>query len=345
MSIFKFYPVQILITILIVEMCAISACKLNSDVDAVTPVPIKVDESYFDAIGDRAMASDSNILRMMYRDTALSDILSGSILVGGDSTNRLNLFRAYFNDSNRIRLKDTIDKVFHPVHWINALGSPVARYLASFPGRDTPSVYTMISDFNYSIFLFRDDHRHDAIGVGKEMFLGDPAYYDPLSTANPNFSTYLNRTFNTDHLVSKIMVALATDVIRAPSSNRLLDHILYEGKKLYFVKKWMPGIQDTLLHEYSREQWDWVQKNELDIWRFLLADKLLYKTSGRDVANLVDPAPHSQGMPPEAPGRAVNYIGLRIIEACMKKNKYTDQQLADEQDYDGLLSLAKYIPR
>lgn len=323
----------------------INACKIKSAFEKITPVKITVDESYYNAIGEQSMVHDSNILSVIHRDSVLTGILSKSILVGSDSIDQVRIFHDYFNDTNRIRLKATIDKVFNQVPWVDALGSPVARYLASFPGRDTPSVYTIISDFNYSIFLFQDEHKRDAIGIGKEMFLGNPAYYDPLSTSNPNFSSYLNRTFNTNHLVSKIIFALATDVVRSPANNRILDHMLYEGKKLYFVKKWLPGIQDTLLHEYSGEQWDWVQHNELDIWRFLLADKLLYKMSGKDVANLVEPAPHSQGMPPEAPGRAANYIGLRIIEAYMKKNKLTDQELAGLQDYDGILRMAKYSPR
>jgi hypothetical protein len=46
-----------------------------------------------------------------------------------------------------------------------------------------------------------------------DMFLGAIfPFYDPLALSNTNFSSYINRTFNQDHLVAKILNALITDL-------------------------------------------------------------------------------------------------------------------------------------
>ena len=304
-----------------------------------------MDESFFNAIGSPESKTDSDILKLLNLDTSLTSIMRHAILNASDSTDELKLFKSYFNDSIRIKIKDTVQSIFKPWDWQNELGKPIARYHQSFPSKDIPVLYTVLSDFNYGIFLFQNQKGQDALGIGKEMFIGNPVWYDPLSVSNPNFSSYINRSFSIAHLSSKIMNALATDVLPPPATNRLLDHLLYEGKKLYLVKKWLPEIQDTILHEYTSNQWKWVKGNELDIWRFLLSDKLLYKTKLKDVYDLVQPSPHSQGMPNEAPGRAVNYIGLRIIESLMTKNNISDQELVEMQDGEAILRLAKYNPR
>lgn len=335
---------QILITILWIQMFIIIQCKKDTSLTMAPPVQVLFNESFINAFGNDSFLTDS-VLNLLNKDSSLASIIQHSILNVDDSMERLKIFKAYFKDSSRIQFRDTLKSIFEQRNWKKSLTAALARYHQTFPAKSIPSFYLVLSDFNYGIFLFRDDHGMDALGIGMEMFMGDPAFYDPLSVTNTNFSSYLNRTFNLDHLVSKIMVAILTEWLPAPANNRILDHLLYEGKKLYFLKKWIPDIQDSVLYEYTPEQCRWVKDNEMDIWRFLLTDKLIYKKSGKDVANLIQPAPHSQGMPPEAPGRAVNYIGLRVIESLMKKDKISDQELADLKDYDALLRMAKYHPR
>ncbi|MEZ4908419.1 MAG: hypothetical protein R2771_12430 [Saprospiraceae bacterium] len=72
-----------------------------------------------------------------------------------------------------------------------------------FPDITKPKIYTFISIFNYQGFLF-DDKDTDGIGIGLDMFLGDKFPYSNLASSNNEFSNYLIRTYNKDHLLKNI---------------------------------------------------------------------------------------------------------------------------------------------
>ncbi|MBK7437237.1 MAG: hypothetical protein IPI77_10545 [Saprospiraceae bacterium] len=151
---------------------------------------------------------------------------------------------SFISDSNRIRTRDSAALAFKHFDWQQSLSAPLARYHSDFPQKEIPKFFMLITDFNYGIFNFQTVDGHDAIGIGTEMFMGKTALYDQLSIANPNFSNYLNRTFNTSHLPSKIMYAIADDAIAAPATNRFLDNLLTQGKKIFLVKS---GCQTFLI--------------------------------------------------------------------------------------------------
>lgn len=329
------------ITILITALLISYACKSKLNMLPIAPVDVKIDNTWSMAMG---MNQDvKTINELISNDTVLASIISTAIL-GSETGINDSLLISYLNDPVRLRLHDTADLVFSKFDW-QSLKNPLGRFKASFPDRSIPIFYPLITDFNYGLFQFQNQQGEDAIGIGKEMFLGLTGLYDQVSINNPNFSSYINRTFNIQHLPEKIMFALATEAVPVPSSNRLLDHIISEGIKLFLVKEWMPGLPDSIWFECTQNQFNWIKANELDIWRFLLTDKLLYKNSSKDIANLTQPAPHSQGMPPEAPGRAVNYIGYKIIDSYVNKNKISLQELVNEKNYDLILQNAQYKPR
>ena len=329
------------ITILIAALLISYACKSKLNTLPVVPVDVKIDNIWSNAT--QANQNVNQIKELISRDTILAGIISTAIL-GSDRGINDSLLISYIKDPERKRLNDSADYIFGKFDW-QSLKKPLGRYKSSFPDKSVPIFYPMITDFNYGLFQFQNQNGAEAIGIGKEMFLGLTGLYDQISISNPNFSSYINRTFNLQHLPEKIMFALATELVPDPPSNRLLDHILNEGKKLYLVKEWMPDLPDSIWFECTLNQFQWIKQNEFDIWRFLLSDKLFYKNSSKDIANLTKPAPHSQGMPPEAPGRAVNYIGYKIIDSYMKKNKISLRELVCENNYDLMLQNANYKPR
>lgn len=328
------------ITIGVVLMLIYIACKNETSFLESKPVTVKTETQWQNAFIEK----DLDIKTLLKTDTILSAIISTAILGNNGGIND-SLLASYIKSEQRKKLMDTCMAVFKGFNWQQSLSLPFGRYLASFPDKTTPILYPLITDFNYGIFQFENQNHEDAIGIGLEMFLGNTALYDQLSIQNPNFSSYINRTFNLTYLPSKIMYAIAGDQMSEPSSNRLIDHIIHEGKKLYLVKAWMPDLPDTIWYECTTLQMDWIKSNELDMWRFLLTDKLLYKNSSKEIANLTQPAPYSQGMPPEAPGRAVNYIGYKIIEGYIKNTHSSLPAMAVEKNFDRILSESKYKPK
>ncbi|HPK09011.1 MAG TPA: hypothetical protein PK147_04735 [Saprospiraceae bacterium] len=225
------------------------------------------------------------------------------------------------------------------------IDSAFRLYKYYFPTVVLPNVYTLISEFSIQNFIFQDG-KCDGVGVSLDMFLGKEFSYKLLDPKNPNFSDYLTRRFNKDHLVFKIMETIVNDKMESRMSYNLLDKMVDNGKKLYILKKILPTTSDTVIFEYTKEQLDWCQENELAMWAFFFDQKLFYETSDIKINKYVDEGPQSPGMPSDAPGRTGNYIGYQIVTSFMEKNpdmpldsllNYTDSQM--------LLEVSRYKPK
>ena len=213
-----------------------------------------------------------------------------------------------------------------------------------FPERNKPAIYTLISEYAHQVFLFSDSNGRDAVGLGLDLFLGD-FNYKQIAPENPSFSAYITRSFNKEHISKKVMEVLIDDMLPVNPGNRLLDHIVQNGKKLYILEKLLPYASDTIIHEYTQDQMDWVNENELNIWVHLLDNDLLYSTKSRDYFKLINPSPSSPGMPPKSPGRAANWMGYKIVKKFMEKNDdFSLQELILIKDAQFLLEDSKYKP-
>jgi hypothetical protein len=179
-----------------------------------------------------------------------------------------------------------------------------------------------------------------------DFFLGSEYPYARYNPNNPNFSAYLTRSFDRKHLVSKSLQPLVTDLVGEPRGTRLLDVMINKGKQLYIQRALMPYTPDSILLELPESQVAWLKKNELEMWAHFLKEELLYSTDFQKFRKLVDYSPSSPGMPPEAPGRTANYMGLKIVEAYMRR--YPDlglQGLTELQDAQYILEQSRYKPR
>jgi len=250
------------------------------------------------------------------------------------------------------RLYDTVQQVYADMSQERAqFHEAFQRYRYYFPDRPVPSVTTYLSEYGYQVFIYGQND----LAVGLDFFLGEDYPYQKYNPMNPNFSAYLTRTFNREHLVAKTLQPLVDDMVGPARQDRLLDHMIANGKKLYLLERLLPHEADTVIMEVSREQWEWLRNNELDIWAYFLTEEstasgasqnLLYSTDWPSVRKFVEYSPHSPGMPPEAPGRTANYLGWQIVKAWMANHPTADlQQLLQLQDAQQLLDESRYKPQ
>lgn len=215
-----------------------------------------------------------------------------------------------------------------------------------FPEKNTPNLYTCISEYTIANFLFADEEGHDALGIGLDFFLYPEVDYKALDPSNPIFSDYLSRTFTKEHLVRKTMESWIDDWVGGvPAQGQMIDYIIHNGKKLYLLDKLMPALPDSILQEFTGPQMEWCRQNELEIWSFFIDQNLLYSNEMRKFNKYVFPGPTSAGMPEASPGQTGNYIGYRIIQAYMRQ--HPDVSLASliaEKDVRKILNESKYKP-
>lgn len=211
-----------------------------------------------------------------------------------------------------------------------------------FPDKTTPDVTTFISEYSMGAFIYKET----SLGVGLDLFLGADYPYFQYNPGSPAFSDYLTRTFDKQHLVAKALHPLVEDVLGDPSGNRLLDLMIYYGKKLYLLDHLLPNTPDSIKFEVTQEQIEWLNDNELEMWSFFLQEDLLYSSSLQEIRKYFDYSPSSPGMPPEAPGRTANWIGWHIIQKYMERfPETTMQELINFKDAQQLMEKARYKPR
>jgi len=214
-----------------------------------------------------------------------------------------------------------------------------------FPEYATPNVYTFVSEFGHQVFIFPDKDK-DGVGIGLDMFLGADYPYTQMAKENPAFSQYLSRTFSKEYIPRKVAQVIVEDLIGSPKGNKLIDHMVHNGKRLYIMRKLLPELPSYMLHEYTEEQMAWVQDSELGMWAFFFDENLFYESDMMKINKYINPSPKSPGMPDDAPGRTANYMGMQIIKAYMKKNPNLSlQDLIAQKDAQLIMDESRYKPK
>lgn len=211
------------------------------------------------------------------------------------------------------------------------------------PDATLPDTLTsFLSEFGFAALLYGDGD----MAVGLEFYLGPDFNYNQVNSQEAIFSEYLSRTYQPEYMSQKLMRVLIEDVVPRPRAGRLIDYLIYEGKKLFLLKRVLPEASPEIILEASPEQVEWLENNETAIYAYLQKEELLYDTNGDKIRKLTQPAPYTQGMPKESPGRAVNYLGLRIVEAFVRANPdVTMPELLDMLDGQRVLAGARFKPK
>lgn len=218
-------------------------------------------------------------------------------------------------------------------------------YSYYFNPTSIPDLYTTVTEFAYGSFIFPVDANQDGVGVSLDLFLGDSINYPAMSKMDNSFSAYNSRSFNRAHLVKKAVDAILDDKLPAARSSEFIYHLIREGKKYYISEKLLPFVSDTVIWEYTPAQMKWTKDNEWNIYSFLITNELYYSRERSSYVRLINPAPHTKDMPPEAPGRVVSYIAYKIVEAYMAQHPNTTYEELVSLDAKAIFENAKYKPR
>ncbi|MCU0458850.1 MAG: hypothetical protein MUE37_07125 [Bacteroidales bacterium] len=214
------------------------------------------------------------------------------------------------------------------------------HYRYYFPEKLVPEVVTCISVFNNSIIV--DD---SLLMVSLDRYLGAGSSYYPLL----GIYSYQARKMTPDYTASDCMYAWAAtewDYNDAGYGTRtLLNSMLHEAKLVYFTKRMIPSLPDTILFGFTGRQLDFCRSGEGMIWEYLVSKDLLFSSDAFLIRKFTGEAPFTSYFTEESPGRAVVWTGFRIIERYMNNNSdVTLPELMAMTDCQSILGGAKYNP-
>ncbi len=347
------YRKELLYVALIFFTLVVWSCENESKefVPDISEINITQDIIRFDyflsQLDTNNLENEVGMLKAKYPE--FTDIFFARVLpfIGETNDEFLTNLKGYLGDERIQKLQDTVAIVFKDIEQ-GALadlekGMKYMKYY--FDDFVAPDIYTFTSEYTYQKFLFEDDTK-DGLGIGLDMFLGNDYNYKEIDPNNPAFSQYITRTFSKEYIAKMMVEMLVNDRVgRAPGS-RLLDHMIHNGKQLYILHKVMPETPDSILFEYTADQTKWVKSNELEMWAFFFDKDLFYESNTIKINKYINPSPNSPGMPPSAPGRTANYMGLQIVKAYMKKYPKTSlQELINLNDSQRIMDKSKYKPK
>ncbi|MFQ5447122.1 MAG: hypothetical protein ACE5FF_09310 [Saprospiraceae bacterium] len=208
-----------------------AGCGKGKDIPDVSNIGVQVEIKRFEqdlfALDTNDIAPELAKLEADYGE--FSDIFFSQILGSKDSTVAPEGHEAYvrgFITHPGVRhLYDTCQAVFPNLDGLKKdFQQAFQFYKYYFPLQPlSGEVVTYISEYSIGGFLYGDN----SIGVGLDFYLGKNYPYQQYNPANPNFSQYLIRSFNKDHIVQKSMKLLVQDLNGPPPGNRLLGYMIH----------------------------------------------------------------------------------------------------------------------
>jgi len=326
----------------------------KANIPDVSDISLDLDITRFEQLLLKdSMIDAAGIQQLMQEHPAFAEVYFGHVipgaedmLSGADEEIKMQNYQAWIRHPRTRWLYDTVQHIFPDITPLKdelTMAFKYAKYY--FPQKETPSVYTTISDFGYFPFVYAEDSLRDGIGISLEMFLGDSFPYLNYTGLNNAFSDYLTRSYNKDHIVRRTMEVWIDDFAGPPSGNRLLDYMIHNGKKLYILQSFMPEAPDSVIVDYSAEKLKWVNEHEQNIWYHFTTQDMLYETSLNKIQKYIGPSPSAPGMPEGAPGNTASWLGWIIIKSYMKNHPSTTlPQLLDLKDPQVILDESGYRP-
>lgn len=222
------------------------------------------------------------------------------------------------------------------------LSTAMGIYHQEFPGAVVPRFVTFISEFGNANIIY-----DSMLCIGLDLYMNDrfASFYRGIDI--PEFRI---RKMQRNYIVPNTIRSLAFGQFDYQTSidKRFLAQIIIEGKKNYFVKALLPGVEDTVVMGYTQKQLDWCRENEMQIWTHFIEKNMLYDANpGKFMRYLNDgPFTVAEDVPAESSPAIGTWTGWQIVNHYMKENpEVTLKQLMEETDFEKILKQSRYRPQ
>ena len=252
-----------------------------------------------------------------------------------------NKLRAFLTDKNNFEIYSKTSEVFSDITLLESdLRKAWRHFKYYFPDDQPPEIFTFISAFRNSIII-----GESVLGIGLDRYLGERSNYYPMI----GLYGYQVRKMIPEKIVSDCMYAWALATWPADENidreRNLIESMIYEGKLLYFTKCMLPNESDSLLFGFTGIQMEFCESNEDLMWEYLLENDMLFSTDPMTIKKLTGEAPFTGYFSNESPGRAAVWLGFKIAESYMIRNReVTLNELMEMDDYQLILEGARYSP-
>lgn len=212
-------------------------------------------------------------------------------------------------------------------------------YKSHFPDATVPSVSTFLSgiDFQYPVQLIDSD-----MIIAIDDYLGENyKYYSSLGIP----------LYKIEKMQEKYLVRDCARILAYRHTNpgnagyTLIDRMVMEGKILFFLDAILPSLSDSIKIGYTQQQMEWVEKNQQDLWAFLVENNLFYSMDPDVLNKLIVDGPYTAYFSKESPARLGHWLGWQIVRQYMKSNPGISlKDMLNDYNHTGIFTRSKYKP-
>ena len=185
----------------------------------------------------------------------------------------------------------------------------------------------------------------DALAIGLQMYLGknDPIYVS--EEGQSLYPVYVSRRFEPSYMATNCMKNILDDMFPLQDAGApLCEQMVGAGKRLYFLKQVQPNAPDSIVTGYTSAQLEGCYKSEKDIWSFFVQNNLLYQKDPSLIGDYMTDGPNTAVFGDGSPGFIGQFVGYRIVEAWLQKNKALTLDKVMRTPAKIIFEQAKYKP-
>jgi hypothetical protein len=224
----------------------------------------------------------------------------------------------------------------------------VAYYFPGYklPNEFIPFIGPMDAFVNTATGMQSEIITTNALCTGLQLHLGENSSFYRSEPGQQLYPEYLSRRFTTDYISVNCMKNIIDDIIPLNyNSKNFLEILVDHGKRMYLLDLFLPTKKDEFKLGYTSAQLKGVTDNEGLIWNYFTENNLLYETELSKIRSFIGDAPETVEFGQGSPGFISLFVGRKIIETYMRKNKSTSIDQLINMDAAKILAGSKYKPR
>ncbi len=321
------------VVIILISIVLFTACKRNQFIIDVSEIPepkIQISD-YGTALFSLNRDSIAQELKALQNDF--------SLFLGTDPLidEQIIQLSFYINDPFLNDLYNEFQSAFPSLEPLEKELAGAFRYLFYyFPDNKLPEVFAYISGVQNPV-IFQDN----ILVLGLDNYLGsDCEIYARIGTPR-----YKIRSMTSSHILRDVFSAVSLEKIPAPAAGaNILEYMIYEAKKLYFVKSMIPEINDSILLNFTEEQLVWYNDNEKDLWKYYIENELLFKTDYDSIKKFINDAPFTSVLGNNSPPRTGVWLGYQILLSYSENSEISLKDILSNDNALEILNKSKYKP-
>ncbi|MEY4003375.1 MAG: hypothetical protein RIT07_1417 [Bacteroidota bacterium] len=214
-----------------------------------------------------------------------------------------------------------------------------------FPDAGEFEVFVYFSQFSMTNTFTDTVSGKHVLGYSAEMFLDDTcSIYNQIE----GMPAWMKRYARTEQIAPYLGITYLNGryLERHPRKN-MLDEMIYQGKLWYSLLQLAPDMPPARLLGYTPDEWEFLQKEESNIWNFYIQEKMLFSTDfnrGYKRFFIQGERTTGAGLPEDCPPRIGNFSGLKIVSAYAEKTGKSLKQIWEEYNAGNILKESGYNP-